>query len=137
MIMNMNDKIISFGAPVGRLLMSAMFFMSGISKITSYQNTAAWMESEGVPGFLLLIVIPLEVLGGLAIIVGWNTRIIALLFAGFCLLSGILFHGNFSDQTQMAMFMKNLAIAGGFIMLMIHGAGHYSIDTRSSIEEKS
>jgi putative oxidoreductase len=135
--MNMNDKIISFGAPVGRLLMSAMFFMSGISKITSYQNTAAWMESQGVPGFLLLIVIPLEVLGGLAIIIGWNTRLFALLFTGFCFLSAFLFHSNFSDQIQMVMFTKNLTIAGGFIMLVVHGAGHYSIDTRSSNEEKS
>ena len=94
------------------------------------------MESQGVPGFLLLIVIPLEILGGLAIIIGLNTRLLALLFGVFCFLSAFLFHSNFSDQTQMAMFMKNLAIAGGFIMLMTHGAGHYSIDTRSSIEEK-
>ena len=105
--------------------------MSGISKITSYQNTAAWMESERLPGLFSLIVIPLEVLGGIAIIVGWNTRIVTSLLAGFCLLSGILFHGNFSDQGQMAMFMKNLAIAGGFLLLIVHGVGNYSIDARS------
>jgi putative oxidoreductase len=90
-----------------------------------------------VPGFSLLIGIPLKVLSGLTIIIGWNTRLFALLFAGFCFLSTFLFHINFSDQTQMVMFMKNLAIAGGFIMLVVHGAGHYSIDTRSSNAEKS
>ncbi|MDG2473812.1 MAG: DoxX family protein [Paracoccaceae bacterium] len=116
---------------VGRFLLAFIFFMSGISKITSYQNTAAWMESERLPGLFSLIVIPLEVLGGIAIIVGWNTRIVTSLLAGFCLLSGILFHGNFSDQGQMAMFMKNLAIAGGFLLLIVHGVGNYSIDARS------
>jgi putative oxidoreductase len=59
------------------------------------------------------------------------------MFAGFCFLSAFLFHSNFSDQTQMVLRMENLAIARGFIMLMVYGAGHYSIDTRSSNEEKS
>jgi putative oxidoreductase len=63
--------------------------------------------------------------------------IICLIVYRFLFLSAFLFHSNFSDQTQMVMFMKNLAIAGGFIMLVVHGAGHYSIDTRSSIKEKS
>ena len=89
------------------------------------------MEAMGVPGFLLPLVIVLEILGSLAIIVGWNTRLAAIALAGFSVLSGILFHGNFAEQTQMIMFMKNIAIAGGMLMLFAHGAGAYSLDNRS------
>ena len=80
---------------------------------------------------LLPIVIAVELLGGLAIILGWHTRIAAFLLAGFSLVSAVLFHANFGDQMQMIMFMKNLALAGGFLMLVSLGAGPWSIDNRS------
>ncbi len=115
---------------MGRVLIAIMFVMSGLSKISAYQGTQGYMESMGVPGILLPAVIILEVLGGLAIIVGWQTRIMALLLAGFCVISAILFHANFSDQTQMIMFMKNFAIAGGFLFLVAHGAGTYAYENR-------
>ena len=133
--MKINEKIAGFGAPVGRFLISIIFFMSGIDKLTNYQNTVVWMESQGVPGHFLLFVIPLEILGSIAIIVGWNTRLIAFLFAGFCFLTALLFHGEFSDQLQLILFMKNLAIAGGFLILSVHGAGTYSLDGRSKLKE--
>ena len=119
-----------FSAPVGRLFIALIFFMSGLNKIGNYANTAGWMESAGVPGALLPLVIALEVVGGAAIILGWQTRIVAFLFAGFCLLSAIIFHADFSDQMQMGMFMKNVGLAGGFLILLVHGAGNYSLDNR-------
>jgi len=120
----------SLAAPVGRLFLSLIFVTSGISKLTGYAGTQAYMESAGVPGELLPLVIAVELLGGLAVILGWHTRLAAFLLAGFSLLSGILFHGDFGDQMQMIMFMKNLALTGGFLMLVSLGAGPWSIDNR-------
>ena len=122
--------VCNLSAPLGRILIALMFFMSGLNKLGGYEATAGWMESIGVPGTLLPLVIILEVIGGVAIIVGWKTRLVAFLFAGFCLLSAAIFHADFSDQTQLIMFMKNLAIAGGFLFLVANGAGSYSIDNR-------
>ena len=122
--------IIPFSAPIGRLFISGMFVMSGLNKIGNYDSTAGWMDAMGVPGALLPLVIALEVLGGVAIIAGWKTRIFAVLLAGFCLMSAILFHVNFAEQVEMMMFMKNITIAGGFLFLVAHGAGRYSLDNR-------
>jgi len=114
----------------GRILLAAIFLISGLGKITAYAGTAAYMASLGVPGALLPAVIATEVLGAIAIIIGWKTRITAFLLAGFTLLSGIIFHSNFADQIQMIMFLKNVAIAGGFLLLVANGAGPLSIDRR-------
>ena len=121
----------SLSAPAGRILISLIFVVSGISKLGNFSGTQGYMESVGVPGMLLPIVIAVELLGGLAIILGWHTRIAAFLLAGFSLVSAVLFHANFGDQMQMIMFMKNLALAGGFLMLVSLGAGPWSIDNRS------
>jgi putative oxidoreductase len=121
----------SLAAPAGRVLIALIFVISGINKLANFAGTQAYMESAGVPGMLLPVVIALEILGGLAIILGWHTRLAAFLLAGFTLLSGILFHGNVGDQMQMIMFMKNLAIAGGFLMIVALGAGPWSIDNRN------
>lgn len=120
----------NLAAPAGRVLISLIFIVSGLSKIANYAGTQAYMESAGVPGQLLPLTIALEVLGGLAVAFGWHTRLAAFLLAGFSLLSGILFHANFGDQTQMIMFMKNVALAGGFLMIVSHGAGPYALDNR-------
>ena len=127
---NLFSLIGPFSAPFGRLLISGMFVMSGLNKIGNYDNTTGWMDTMGVPGSLLPLVIALEVLGGVAIIAGWKTRIFAFLLAGFCLMSAILFHANFAEQVEMMMFMKNITIAGGFLFLVAHGAGRYSLDNR-------
>jgi putative oxidoreductase len=120
----------AIAAPIGRILISLMFVTSGLSKISGYAGTQGYMEAMGVPGALLPLVIAVEVLGGLAVILGWHTRIAAFLLAGFSLLSALLFHANFGDQMQMIMFMKNIAIAGGFLMIVSQGAGAYSLDNR-------
>ncbi|MGQ0429045.1 MAG: DoxX family protein [Gammaproteobacteria bacterium] len=114
----------------GRTLLAAIFLISGIGKIAGYSGTFAYMESVGVPGALLLPTIVLEIGGALAIIAGWRTRAVALALAGFTLLAGILFHGNFADPMQQIMFLKNVAIAGGFLFLAANGAGKWSLDAR-------
>jgi putative oxidoreductase len=88
------------------------------------------MEAMGVPGALLPLVILTEVVLGLAVIVGYRTRLAAIGLAGFTLLSAFLFHADFGDQMQMIMFMKNVAVAGGFLFLVAHGAGAWSLDGR-------
>ena len=119
-----------YAAPVGRLFLAFMFIMSGLNKIGGYAGTQGWMDSMGVPGALLPLAIALEVLGGLAILVGYRARLVALALAGFCVLSAILFHANFADQMQMMSFMKNITIAGGFLMIGANGAGAYALDNR-------
>lgn len=119
-------------APAARILLALMFVTSGFGKIGAYAGTQGYMEAMGVPGGLLPIVIALEILGGLAIIIGWQARIAAFLLAGFSLLSGLIFHGDFSDQMQTIMFLKNVSIAGGFLMIVALGAGPFSLDNRAS-----
>ncbi len=120
-----------FAAPAGRILISLIFVMSGFSKIGGYAGTQGYMESVGVPGSLLPLVIAVEILAAIAVIVGWQTRLAALALAGFCVLSAIFFHTDFANQMQMAMFMKNFAIAGGFLILVAHGPGAYALDNRN------
>ena len=124
-------------APVGRFLLSLIFIVAGLQKIGTYAATAGYMESQGVPGILLPLVILVEVGGGLMILLGWKTRIAAFLVGGFSVVSGFLFHflpaqgmEGFEQQMQMIMFMKNLAIAGGMAMLFHAGAGAYALDNR-------
>lgn len=117
---------------IGRIFIAAIFVFAGISKISGYEGTAAYMEAMGVPALLLPVVIVLEVGGGVAIILGWKTRIAAFLLAGFSVSSALLFHFDFADQTQFIMFWKNIAIAGGFLFLVAHGAGALALDNRGS-----
>lgn len=121
-------------APFARILLALIFVTSGYGKISAYAGTQQYMEAMGVPGVLLPLVIALEILGGLAVMVGWHTRVFAFLLAGFSLLSAVLFHANFGDQMQMIMFMKNLSIAGGFLMIVALGGGAYALDNRPGRE---
>jgi putative oxidoreductase len=116
----------------GRVLMSFIFIMAGISKIGAYAGTQGYMESVGVPGILLPAVILLEVAGGLAILLGWQTRIAALLLAGFSIVSALIFHANFADQIQMILFMKNIAMAGGLLFLVAGATHNWSIDGKQN-----
>ncbi|KAA0929430.1 DoxX family protein [Psychrobacter sp. ANT_H56B] len=122
------DKLQELSAPIGRLFLSMIFIFSGFTKITGYAATQGYMESMGVPGMLLPLVIALELFGSIAILLGFKARLIALLFVGFNIISALLFHHFWIDESQMNPFMKNIAIAGGFLMIFAHGAGAYSID---------
>ena len=124
------NNISTFAAPIGRLFLAMMFLMAGLSKIGNYAGTQGYMEAMGVPGALLPLVIALEALGGLAIILGWQTKIASLALAGFCVVSAVMFHNDFSNQAEMSSFMKNITIAGGFLLLIAHGPGAYALDNR-------
>jgi len=123
-------KLIPYANVVGRLMIAAIFLMSGLGKISSYVATQEYMEAMHVPGILLPAVILVEVAGSLAVIVGWQTRIAAFALAGFTLLSAVLFHANLGDQTQFIMFWKNIAMTGGLLFLVANGPGILSFDTR-------
>jgi putative oxidoreductase len=113
----------------GRILISAMFLNAGLGKISGYAGTQGYMEAVGVPGALLPLVIALEVLGAVAIIVGYRTRIVAASLAAFTVVAAVLFHSG-ADQMQQLLFMKNVAVAGGFLFLVAHGAADWSLDAR-------
>ncbi|MBK7012816.1 MAG: DoxX family protein [Xanthomonadales bacterium] len=115
-------------ALLGRIGLSLIFIISGWAKIAGYAGTQQYMESAGVPGALLPLVIALELGGGLAILAGAFTRWIALTIAAFSLASAVVFHGHFADPAQATSFWKNVAMAGGFLMLAAHGAGSFSLD---------
>jgi len=112
---------------VARVLLSAIFISAGYGKIVGYDGTVQYMASQGVPGVLLPGVIALELGGGLAILLGLFSRWAALALAIFCVVAGLIFHNNFADQTQAIQFMKNLAIAGGLLLLFANGPGAWSV----------
>lgn len=114
----------------GRILLASLFLLSGLTKISGYAATGAYMSAMGVSPALLPVVIATEVLGSLAVIAGWHTRIAAFLLAGFTLIAAGIFHNNFADQIQTIMFLKDLAITGAFLMLVANGAGPLSLDHR-------
>lgn len=115
---------------IGRVLLSIIFIQAGWGKIFSYAGTAGYMQAAGVPGALLPLVILTELGGGLLILLGLFTRWAALALAGFCLLSGWLFHYQPGDMAQMISFMKNITIAGGLLVLAGSGPGAYALDSR-------
>jgi putative oxidoreductase len=120
-----------YNSVIARILLAHIFILAGMNKIMGYAGTQGYMESVGVPGMLLPLVILLEVGAGLALVVGWQTRLMAYALAGFTVISAIIFHNNLGDQIQMIMFMKNFAIAGGLMLLAEHGAGAFSLDNRN------
>lgn len=122
----MNNAIVL----LARLLLAHIFLLAGLAKISGYAATQGYMESMGVPGALLPLVILLEVGASLALIIGFMTRWAALALAGFCVAAALIFHRNLDDQMQMIMLMKNFAMAGGFLLLYVQGAGAYSLDAR-------
>lgn len=114
----------------GRFLLALLFLPSGLGMLGTYRSTVAFMSAGGVPGALLPVVIFAEVLGAVAIFLGWKTRAVAFLLAGISLLTAIIFYHNLVDQTQMRDFLKNLAIAGGLLLLVANGPGPLSLDRR-------
>jgi putative oxidoreductase len=124
------DAVKSYVDVAGRVLIAAVFVLSGWGKVAAYAGTQAYMQHAGVPGGLLPLVILLELGGGIAIVIGLYTRPVALLLAGFSILTGLLFHAGSADQVQQIMFLKNLGVAGGFLFLVANGAGRLSVDAR-------
>ena len=115
---------------LGRILISALFFLNGIFKINNYEGTIGWMESFDMPGVLLIPAIILEVLGPILIIIGYQTKIVAGLLSLFCIATAIIFHNDFDNQMQLTSFLKNIALAGGFLFLVVNGARELSLDKK-------
>ncbi|MFM5526242.1 DoxX family protein [Aeromonas sp. 96A] len=124
------DKMKDVALLAGRVLLALMFVMAGWSKIGGYAGTQGYMEAMGVPGFMLPLVILLELGGGLAVVLGLFTRSLSVLLAGFTLMAAFIFHYQPAEQMQMLMFMKNVSVAGGFLALAAAGAGAFSVDSR-------
>jgi putative oxidoreductase len=115
---------------IGRIMLASIFVIAGLGKIADPTGTTAYMQSVGLPGILLWPTIALEVLGGLAIMVGYQVTYAAFALSGFSVLAALLFHTHFSDQMQMILFMKNIAMAGGLLLLSVGGTTGFSIDNR-------
>jgi putative oxidoreductase len=115
---------------VGRVLMAVMFLQSGFEKIFGYAGAQEYMQAHAVPGVLLPLVILTEAGGGLCVLLGLFTRWAAIALAGFCVLAAILFHYHPDDGMQMINFMKNITIAGGFLVLAGAGPGAFALDNR-------
>ena len=113
-----------------RILISTLFLINGIFKITNYDGTVDWMEGYGVPGILIMPAIIIEIIGPILIIVGYQTKITAAFLSLFCLLTAIIFHNEFSNQMQLTSFLKNIALAGGFLFLVINGSKKFSLDNK-------
>jgi putative oxidoreductase len=115
---------------VARILLGALFVMAGLGKLGGVEGFSAFMASGGVPAFLAWPVILFEILGGLALIAGIQTRAVALALGAFCLVSGLLYHFDPADQMQMTSFLKNVALTGGYLALAIAGPGRFALDAR-------
>jgi putative oxidoreductase len=126
----MNTKTQSYAMAVARVLMALIFILSGLSKIGAADAMRGYMEAMHVPGALLWPTILFEIGAGLLIAVGYRTRIVATLLAGFCLLTASIFHNQFADQIQVILFLKNVTMAGGFALLASVGPGSLSVDAR-------
>ena len=133
----MNSKILNnFSMLTGRAMLATVFILAGFSKLgAGYAGTQAYMESVGLPGLLLPAVIALEIVGGLALLIGFQTRIVALLLARFTVSAAVLFHSDFSQQMQMILFMKNIGLTGGFLVLIAQGPGDWAFDPGLKLQE--
>ena len=124
----MFDRLTNYVDAPARALMAAIFILSGIGKAGAFEATQAYMQAFDLPGFLLLPTIVFEIGAGLGILVGFQTRLFAVLLAGFSLVTALIFHADFNDQLQQMMFLKNVAMAGGFLLLAKVGAPGLSAD---------
>jgi len=113
---------------LGRIFLSTLFLIEGTNKIFNYEETIQYMENFGVPEYLAIPAIILEILFPLLLIIGYQTKIAALVMMIFTIVVAIIFHTNFDDQMQFITFFKDIAIAGGFIIIFVNGAGKFSVD---------
>ena len=113
---------------LGRLLISALFLISAFNKVFNLDGSMSWMESFGVPGFLIFPAIIIEIILPVLVIVGFQARISASILAIFCLTTAFLFHFDFSDQMQLISFLKNIGLAGGFLFIVANGTKDWAVD---------
>ncbi len=119
------DQVNTIVSTLARVLVAYIFIVAGYGKISGYETTVGYMEAMGVPSALLPLTILVELGGGLALLLGFQTRFAAFGLAVFSLITAFIFHGGAEDAINL---MKNLSIAGGLFFVMLHGAGKLSID---------
>ena len=112
----------------GRLFLSALFLIEGSGKISMQEDVIMYMEEYGVPGILFIPAIILEIVFPLLLIVGYKTKWVAVVMALFTFTVAIIFHTDFSERMQMILFLKDIAIAGGFMIIVAYGPGKISLD---------
>ena len=117
---------------LGRIFLSAIFIINGIEKIFHYEGTIQYMENFNVTSNLIIPEIIVEILFPILLIIGYQTRFSALILSLFTLTLAVIFHTDFSDQMQLISFLKNIAIAGGFLIIFVRGAGKFSLDYKFS-----
>jgi putative oxidoreductase len=124
---------------VGRLLIGLPFVMSGLSKLAAYGPTTEMIDAVGLPAppLAFAVAVAVELGGGLLLIAGFQTRLVASALALFSLVTAVSFHSNFADQNQMIHFLKNVMIAGGLLQIVGFGAGAISVDNRLSREREA
>jgi putative oxidoreductase len=113
---------------IGRVLLAGIFLHEAWSKVTNYAAAVRYMEAFGVPGQLLPLAIAVETGCGLAILIGFHTRAAALILAAFCVVTAVVFHTRLGDLNQLLHFEKDLAIAGGLLILSVYGGGAWTLD---------
>ena len=113
---------------IGRIFLSALFLINGITKILYFEETLEYMESFGVPGYLIYPAIITEILFPILLIIGYKTRLSAIVLSSFTIVLAVIFHTEFSNSMQLTAFLKNFAIAGGFIIIFVYGPDKCSID---------
>ncbi len=126
------DQKFDYLAVFGRVCLATLFLWSGLGKLMSYEGTVGYVASAGLPlaPLAYAIAVIVEILGGIALAVGFKTRIVAAVLAVFSVATALGFHANFGDLNQAVHFMKNLAIAGGLLQVFAFGGGALSFDRR-------
>ena len=115
---------------LGRVFISVLFLLNGIFKIKNYDGTIEWMSSYDLPGIMIIPAIIIEIVAPILIVIGYKTKIAAAFLFLFCLSTAFIFHNDFSNQMQLTAFLKNIALAGGFMFLIVNGAKGYSLDKK-------
>ena len=113
---------------IGRILISALFLISAFNKIFNLEDSMSWMEGFGVPGFFIFPAIAIEIILPVLVIVGYQARIAAGILAIFCLATAFIFHFEFSNQSQLISFLKNIGLAGGFLFIVANGTKDWAVD---------
>ena len=113
---------------LGRIFISALFLISAFNKVFNLEGSISWMEGFGVPGFFIYPAIVIEIILPVLVIVGYKARLAAGILAIFCLMTAFLFHFDFSNQTQLVSFLKNIGLAGGFLFIVANGTKDWAVD---------
>ena len=113
---------------IARIFISLLFLINGYSKVIYFDGTISWMESYGLPGFFIYPAILLEIIAPLLLIIGYKTKISSIMLAGFCIVTALIFLNDFSEQSQLNGFFKNIGLSAGFLFLAINGSKKFSLD---------